>query len=281
MYTLLETPAALRPWVQCIWTECLPPVESARETDATIAPDGCCELIVHLGEPPLERRDGTWARQPRAFVYGQLRGPLHLRAGSGMHAVGVRLHAHAAAALLDVSGSALCAEPLAFSDLSPRLRGLEPLADCEPEDAHPRVVAALGALAASARQPDPLVAAACELLDRCASDARAECGARVAAVAASLGVSRRTLERRFVDAVGLTPKRYARIRRMQRSRELLALPGARIADVAHRAGYADQAHLTRELVELAGCRPGELRASQARDYQTRISPLPPAAASPM
>ena len=52
---------------------------------------------------------------------------------------------------------------------------------------------------------------------------------------------------------GLPPKVFARIARMQVA--LVGLRSGRAADVAADTGYADQAHLTRELVALAGAPP--------------------------
>jgi AraC-like DNA-binding protein len=43
----------------------------------------------------------------------------------------------------------------------------------------------------------------------------------------------------------------------------LALDGARLADVAYRAGYADQAHLSREVRALAGLSPSEYLGDRA------------------
>ena len=52
------------------------------------------------------------------------------------------------------------------------------------------------------------------------------------------------------------PKLAARVIRFQRSRELLASPGRPgLADIALACGYYDQAHLTRDWRELAGCSP--------------------------
>jgi len=84
---------------------------------------------------------------------------------------------------------------------------------------------------------------------------------RVADLPALIGLGERQLRRRFQVAVGYEPKRLARILRLQR---LLALaertpPGrGRLAALALAAGYADQAHLVRECVELAGLTPGAL-----------------------
>jgi AraC-like DNA-binding protein len=92
--------------------------------------------------------------------------------------------------------------------------------------------------------PDPLLSAAVAALDRP--------HARVAAVAAELGVSARQLQRRVTDAVGYGPKMLARVLRFRR---LQALPAGPLVELALEAGYADQAHMTAEVTELAGIPP--------------------------
>ena len=251
MYALLETPPDLRPWVQCIWAL---EAGASGAPQPPIAPDGCCEWIVHLAEPPLAWRDGAWQRQPRVFLFGQLRRPLLLHGDRAMHCLAVRIKPHAAAPLLGISGSALCPEELVFPDLARRLAPLQRLGECVGlEHVYRQVIAALRALARDAHEFDHVVIAATRALERDHGDER------IAALARRLGVSSRTLERRFLEGVGLTPKRYARIQRMQQSLRLLSMPATSAAAVAYTMGYADQAHLTRELAELAGCRPGEVR----------------------
>jgi AraC-like DNA-binding protein len=78
-----------------------------------------------------------------------------------------------------------------------------------------------------------------------------------------VGYSHRRFIELFDDAVGLTPKRYCRVQRLQRAiRELRGVGAARrqLAEIAAGAGYADQAHLTREFRALVGVSPGEYRA---------------------
>ncbi len=82
-------------------------------------------------------------------------------------------------------------------------------------------------------------------------------GARVGAVADATGLSARQLHRRCLDAFGYGPKTLARILRLQRALGL-ARRGHSFADVAARAGYADQAHLARDVRALAGVSLGEL-----------------------
>ncbi|MGW3243710.1 helix-turn-helix domain-containing protein [Streptomyces sp. NPDC001070] len=82
-------------------------------------------------------------------------------------------------------------------------------------------------------------------------------GAGVGTVAEAVGLSERQLHRRCLDAFGYGPKTLARILRLQRALRL-AHRGHAFADVAARAGFADQAHLARDVRALAGVPLGEL-----------------------
>jgi AraC-like DNA-binding protein len=78
----------------------------------------------------------------------------------------------------------------------------------------------------------------------------------VSELAGEVGWSRRHLAERFRDELGLTPKVAARVMRFQRAYRMLQRPRRPgLAEVAAACGYYDQAHLTREWNELAGCTP--------------------------
>jgi AraC-like DNA-binding protein len=81
---------------------------------------------------------------------------------------------------------------------------------------------------------------------------------RVRALASDLGWSPRRLIDRFRDHVGLPPKAAARVIRLDRAVFALRSGTPRIAEVAAACGYADQAHLGRELRTLGGITPREL-----------------------
>jgi AraC-like DNA-binding protein len=79
---------------------------------------------------------------------------------------------------------------------------------------------------------------------------------RVEVVARELGVSRRQMERLFLAQVGVGPKGFASLSRLQ---WVLANLGRRRswADLAFEAGYSDQAHFVRTFRERVGMTPGE------------------------
>lgn len=81
-------------------------------------------------------------------------------------------------------------------------------------------------------------------------------GERIETVARDLGVSRRQMERLFLAQVGVRPKGFASLSRLQWV--LANLDRRRSwADLAFEAGYSDQAHFVRTFRERVGMTPGE------------------------
>ncbi|MBB3036513.1 helix-turn-helix transcriptional regulator [Hoyosella altamirensis] len=94
----------------------------------------------------------------------------------------------------------------------------------------------------------------------------------VAALADHAGYSRQHLARLFRAEFGLGPKLASRVVRFDAAqRELRSQPGTPLADIAQHAGFADQAHFTRECLELAGCTPRELRAESVPKVQESVT----------
>jgi AraC-like DNA-binding protein len=89
-------------------------------------------------------------------------------------------------------------------------------------------------------------------------------------LSASLGFTRQHLRRLFVSHVGIGPKQFARVARMQRA--VLALQGeprGGVASAAAAAGYFDEAHMDRDFGGLVGVTPRGVRAARGS-----IRPIP-------
>lgn len=82
-------------------------------------------------------------------------------------------------------------------------------------------------------------------------------------LARDLGWSARHLRRRTAAAFGYGFGSLVRIERARRARALIERGGG-LADVAVEAGYADQAHMTREFARLVGRTPGQVAGSAAK-----------------
>ncbi len=86
-------------------------------------------------------------------------------------------------------------------------------------------------------------------------------GGATRGLARELGFSERTFHRRCLEWFGYGPRTLARVLRFQRFVRSVASGGhQRLADLAANSGFADQAHLTREVRRLAGLTPARLVA---------------------
>jgi LacI family transcriptional regulator len=101
---------------------------------------------------------------------------------------------------------------------------------------------------------DPVVAKAISLVRR-----RLQRPPSVDELARNLGVSERTLHRRFLAATGLTPQRYGRNARLHRAAELLEGEGS-IADIAAACGFASAHAFGEAFKRVHGVPPTRYRA---------------------
>ncbi|CAN5902820.1 hypothetical protein BH23ACT10_BH23ACT10_12000 [soil metagenome] len=79
-------------------------------------------------------------------------------------------------------------------------------------------------------------------------------------LAIETGYTRQHLTRLFRREFGLGPKLAARVIRFERARRMLEQSGhdASIGQIAVSCGYYDQAHLYRDVADLASCTPAAL-----------------------
>jgi len=164
------------------------------------------------------------------------------------------------ATCLGVTGADLAGRSVALADVLPSARV---------QELHERLVAAATTperVAIVERfvlglpwTADPLITRALELLDTAPHEE-----GRVAAIARVIGLSERQLERRFVECVGLTPKRFATLRRFERAVRL-AKSTPTLAGAAVEAGYYDQSHFIRDVRKWTGASPKQLGLADRTD----------------
>jgi len=226
----------LRHEIHCLWVSVITPGTSLTR----VLPDACTDLI--------------WQSGAGAFVAGPDTGPTADTRPPGTVLVGARFRPGAGGAALGVPLSELLDQRVDAADLPAVPSGRLP-GSLAPAEALRRM-ARLAAAMVTERPPDRLVLDAARLLGRP--------GARADLVAARLGLGERQLRRRCQAAAGYGPRMLARVLRFRRflSRAEAAGTAADLAGLAAEAGYADQAHLTRESTRLAGLSPAALVRSR-------------------
>jgi AraC-like DNA-binding protein len=78
------------------------------------------------------------------------------------------------------------------------------------------------------------------------------------------GLNRFELARHFRRAFGTSPHRYLLMRRLERARAMVCDPRTPLAEIAIAAGFADQAHFTRQFRKAFGFTPGLWRTLATR-----------------
>lgn len=221
-----------------------------------VLPDGRPELILHFGDA-FERvhANGAVERQPGVIFAGQLTSQLLLRPTGLIRVLGVRFHPYGAAAVIGAPQHELAGLTIGVDALAgPLSRAL-----AEVRESTNDLVAAVSRVQAALLRSiepdriDPRIRCAVETISRRRGLVSVD------DVAASVSLTRRHLERKFLTAVGMAPKRLARITRFQHALRILEDSDAasRGTDTAATCGYADQAHFIRDFRDLAGCPPGE------------------------
>ncbi len=78
---------------------------------------------------------------------------------------------------------------------------------------------------------------------------------RIDDTATIFGISRRQLERTFLETVGVSPKLFCSITRFRHAARLIRRASASLADVAFESGYLDQSHMSHEFRRLTNLSP--------------------------
>ncbi len=214
----MPAPAPLRDLAECVWVR-----EGAGR--ARILPDGCMDLV--------DVNDALVIAGPdTSAVLSDQRTPV---------ATGIRFRPGALPRLLGVPASELHGQRIALESVRPEVSG--------------------GSLTAAAirlmrrdatRETAPWTTAQLRHITT-----RFAAGATVRSVADEIGWSPRNLQRQSSAVYGYGPATLRRILRFRQAVRLLR-DGRTVADAAHTVGYADQAHLSRQVLDLAGITAGQL-----------------------
>lgn len=228
----------------CIWTR----GRGAFRADEVrvVPPDNCGDIILEVDD------DGGLAS---CSVVGAMTRPL-VPSTSPHHVMGIRFRPGWFAPTLGVVASELRDSRVPLQSVAPRLL----IASCKHGSLHEWL----------ACFPSLLTTVGPSARVREAMAHFTNGDTRVEAVCRALGVSRQWLAREFALQVGVGPKVFARVARVQRATEA-GKRGEAWARIAARLEFADQSHLVREIQQLTGRLPGALSRSSRPDGEAALA----------
>jgi AraC-like DNA-binding protein len=234
-YREFPAPASLANHFLCFWKQV---IVGSGEYAHRVLPDACMDIVFINDAPPV--------------VVGPWTDPFVARFPAGAKIVGARLHPGLAPSVLGIPATELLNQSAPLSELW----GTNGARFGLPHN-DPTLVSkvwlfseALIRATACAMPPDSAVVRGISWLAR-------HPHANVEQLSQWIGLSHRQLQRRFSAAVGYGPKMFRSVLRFQRLLNFANRPASSnsLADLAAVAGYADQAHMTREVQRFAGCTP--------------------------
>lgn len=237
MYHSNEPSRELAVWVSSSWRET---ITVGSHSDG-IHPDGSIDIVW----------DGS-----ELVVFGpRTRSTVAAEARQGS-VVGVRLRPGSTRAMLGEVATALTDRTVPLENFwgSSARAAVTRLHAAGPEHATSELSALIVERGQTVPPPDRLIPRVVELADHQRT---------VRQISQEVGLSERQLFRRCVDEIGYGPKHLVRVLRLQGLLGLARrLPDAGLAALAASAGYADQAHMSRECRALTGLTPARLVRSE-------------------
>lgn len=256
--------AALAAWVDCFWYSASPPAihSGIRRAGRSALPTGGMDLVFNLHQDSLEVVEPAGLSRVRtegAMVHGAQSSYFIIAARTPGATAGIHFRPGGGAVLLGLPAHELTDQHVGLSDLwGARARLLrEELLEC---NSPARIFRAMeSALLERLRVlAAPLVHPAISLALR---SFEVPAGiSRVVPVQQASGYSARRFNTLFQQAVGLAPKRFCLIRRLQAVvRQVARDEPIEWAAVAADNGYFDQSHLNRDFRLFSGVTPGQYR----------------------
>jgi AraC-like DNA-binding protein len=248
-YTEFPAPAPLADRFLCLWTQTI--IGSQGDYPQRVLPDACIDIVLINDETPV--------------VVGPWTIPFVSRLAVGTSVTGARVRPGRASCLLGIPASELLNQTIPIADVKGAVKSMRLEKVIEQPNAAARRTALGQVLLTSMEHSaafDQAVLAGIQWLSR-------RPHGRIVELSRWIGISERQLHRRFSAAIGYGPKMFQSVLRFQRLLKTARETGATqtLAALAASAGYADQAHMTRDVHRLANTRPTVLLRSTESTLQ--------------
>ncbi|THH41204.1 helix-turn-helix domain-containing protein [Neolewinella litorea] len=250
---------ALAPFVAC-YTFGVFNTVAAEEAVIEIVPNGCPEVIIHLEDRFCKLPFGMGVeRTPDFMLIGLFSSRFRVQFNEPVPVFSIRLHPEALFTLFQLPGEKLI-DGYENSDLIFGA-GFRELCERIREEKCPTAMVALAEayLAKCLHHP----AAPTSYVARSAALMRHGPQHSIKEISEQVCISQRQLQRRFRREIGISPKQYLKLVRINRViRTLENNPHLDLTSVAYHCGYYDQAHFIKDFKRITGQLPGDFRKGE-------------------
>jgi AraC-like DNA-binding protein len=237
-----------------------------------VAPKGSTVAVIVLGDPIVETAGGPRAvpfRAAHGFLIGPHDRPVTNAPTGETFAVGIVTTPVGARAALGVNPVSIAGQVVDLLASWPSSRALREALLATADDPEAMLDLVLRTLAAGLALNDPGV----DRCERAVALLAADPTRPIASVAAELRVSHGHLDREFTRIVGMSPRRLARLLRVERLLAAIDIDaGVPWADLAAELGWTDQSHLIRDFRRHTGSTPSAYLAARRSFPSTDSSP---------
>lgn len=251
-YQVYTPSPELQPFIKCFWT--LDDDGADAPVRQRVVPDGCMEMIFHYGDNYKQYfEDGNHIIQPKSFVFGQIPNYLEIEPTGVTGIVAARFNPEGLIPFISIpvnelenkaveisqvfgeKGNQLEKKVLVAIDNLQRIKLIETFLLSfltDPDIIHTITKSCVEAILQSQGQLSVL-----ELADK-------------------MNVNRRNLERKFITAIGMSPKQLSRVVRLQAAIKMMEQNSfTNLTSLAYENGYYDQAHFIKDFKEFSGISP--------------------------
>jgi len=219
-----------------------------------VLPDGCMEMIFHYGDHYRQYfEDGSNVIQPKCFVFGQISSYIEIEPTGSTGIVAARFFPEGLVPFIKTAIAELENRAVDLFDLfgdEAKLLELEVLSSTDNPSRIKLIEEFLLSKLTAPHTIDSITKACVQAIFQ----SQGQIG--VVELADKMNINRRNMERRFISAVGLSPKQLSRVARLQATLKLLEQKQySSLTSLAYESGYYDQAHFIKDFKEFTGLSP--------------------------
>ncbi len=243
----------LAEFVQLIWT-----IESDEETDhfskEQILPDGMVEVVFHYRDPFVTHQaDGTSYVQPASFAISQMRKFIEIESNGSIGLIAARFFPWGAYHFFDTPIKSFL-DGFVSTDVLWKTTHRQIAEQIRTATSHQNRLLCVEQFLLSRlkehKRRDTAVDAAIKLC----RDQRGQL--KVEELCDRVQLSKKQLERRFLESIGTTPKTFCRVSRfLDVCHHLRDYHHRTLTELTQKCGYFDQAHFIKEFKEFSGFTP--------------------------